>query len=200
MTTLVIAPIVEGYGEVEAVRTLLTRTAEMLGLPCVLQILKPFRVSRSKVVSDESELIRALDFTALKLNDAQGDRRFALLMLDADQDRACELAPRLLQVARANRADLDVACVLPVVEYETWLVAGAETLSRFLMSGYESHIPTDPEGERAAKGWIQHFFAGPKYSEAADQVRLTAAFDVGRARQRSPSFDKLCRDLEARCR
>jgi hypothetical protein len=101
-------------------------------------------------------------------------------------------------VTLRERAHLDVVCVLPVIEFETWLVAGAAALDRFLRAGYREHVPHDVDAERAGKGWIQHFFAGPKYSPAIDQARLTAAFDLSEARRRSRSFDKLCRELERR--
>jgi hypothetical protein len=57
--------------------------------------------------------------------------------------------------------------------------------------------PADPEQQRCGKGWIEHRFKGPKYSETVDQPRLTAAMDLHLCRQHSPSFDKLCRELEA---
>lgn len=199
MKLVSVAPIVEGHGEVEAVRTLLTRVAQWLALDCTLQVLKPIRVSRSKVVRDEHELERAIELAALKLETAPADRRFVLLLLDADQDRACELAPALVEVALRRRSDVDFSCVLPVPEYESWLVAGADTLASFLAGDFHQHIPEEPDVSGAGKGWIQRFFRAPKYSETADQPRLTAAFNVENARRRSPSFDKLCRELAARC-
>jgi hypothetical protein len=162
-------------------------------------VLTPIRVSRSKIARDERDLIRAIDLASLKLADVAGERKFVLLLLDADEDAACKLAPRLLTVARQNRANVDLACVLPVIEYETWLAAGARSLEQFLVGDFGAHIPEDADAERVGKGWIQHFFAGPKYSPAVDQARLTAAFDLREARGRSRSFDKLCREMEARC-
>jgi len=198
MTTIGIAPIVEGHGEVQAVRILLARIFEAFGIDCGHRVLTPIRVSRSRVVRNDLELIRAIDLAALKLRAGTEDRKLVLLLLDADEDPACELAPRLLDVVRRDRAHLDVACVLPVIEYETWLIAGAATLGRFLTAGFREQIPEDVEAGRVGKGWIQHFFAGPKYSPAVDQARLTASFDVRDARLRSRSFDKLCREIEGR--
>jgi hypothetical protein len=199
MMNVAVAPIVEGHGEVESVRILLTRVAQALALPCILQVLKPIRVSKPKVVADEKQLMRVVELAALKLATVHAERKFVLLLLDADEDPACQLAPRLLSIMARERGDLDVSCVLPVTEYESWLVGGADTLSPFLTNGFPEHIPPDIEAAKAGKGWIQHFFAGPKYSETADQARLTSAFDILKARQRSRSFAKLCRDVEARC-
>jgi Domain of unknown function (DUF4276) len=199
MMNVVVAPIVEGHGEVEAARTLLTRTVEALGLDCSLHVLQPIRVSRSKVVNDPHELRRPVELAVLKLATTPADRKFVLLLLDADQDLACKLAPVLVAAALQHRSDIDISCVLPVSEYESWLVAGADTLTPFLVDGFEEHIPDDPEATGAGKGWIQRFFAAPKYSETADQARLSAAFAVEKARERSRSFDKLCRELILRC-
>lgn len=199
MINVAVAPIVEGHGEVESVRILLTRVAQALALPCVLQVLKPIRASRAKVVGDEKQLMRMVELAALKLATVPAERKFVLLLLDADEDPACQLAPRLLSVVARERGDVDVSCVLPVTEYESWLVGGADTLSSFLTNRFAEYIPQDPEAAKAGKGWIQHFFAGPKYSETADQARMTASFDIAKARDRSRSFDKLCRELTARC-
>lgn len=196
MTVSVIAPIVEGHGKVEAVRTLLTRIfLEVIGSPVVPLVLPPIRVSKSKVIRDDRELLRAVDLAALKIGRRAGT---ILLLLDADRDPACLLAPRLSSTVRASRSHLDVACVLAVAEYETWFVASAASLGRYLVPGFEASIPADPEAAGVGKGWIERFYVESKYSETVDQVRLTAAFDLGAARQRSRSFDKLCRELEKR--
>lgn len=199
MTLITIAPIVEGHGEVAAIRTLLERTLASLSDACMVRVLQPIRVSKSKIVRDQDELLRAIDLASLKLLHADADVSTVLLLLDADRDLACVLAPQLLQIASSQRSHIDIACVLPVVEYETWLVAGAETLGDYLVDAFRDAIPADPEASGVGKGWIQHYFNGDKYSETVDQVRLTASFDVLKARSRSKSFDKLCRELEVRC-
>jgi hypothetical protein len=199
MTVLAIAPIVEGHGEVESVRKLIERTLGTIAQQCVPLVLQPIRVAKSKVVQDVRELMRAVDLAALKLSSVSADRRTVLLLLDADEDAACVLGPRLLAAMQSERAHLDVACVIAVVEYETWLIAGAATLGSYLVTGFETAIPLDPEAQRAGKGWVERFIAGPKYSETVDQVRLTATFSIPMARDRSRSFDKFCRELEKRC-
>jgi Domain of unknown function (DUF4276) len=199
MSVVAIAPIVEGHGEVESVRTLLVRTLETVAHDCVPLVLQPIRVAKSKVVKDARELTRAVDLAALKLSSVAADRHAVLLLLDADDDPACELGPRLLSSVQSERAHVDIACVIAVVEYETWLVAGAETLGAYMLEGFTAAIPADPEAQRAGKGWIEQFIAAPKYSETVDQVRLTASFSIATARRRARSFDKFCRELEKRC-
>ncbi|HXI13780.1 MAG TPA: DUF4276 family protein [Thermoanaerobaculia bacterium] len=195
---MAIASIVEGHGEVEAIRILLTRICAELIRPAVYPtILKPVRVHKSKVASQEGELLRAVDLAILKLS-AIESRGLVLLLLDSDDDKACTLAPALTAQVRNARSHVDFACVLAVVEYETWFVAGATSLNLFLSSDSLLHVPADPEAARAGKGWIERFFLEPKYSETVDQPRLTAAFDLPKARENSLSFDKLCRELEKR--
>jgi hypothetical protein len=198
MPTISVAPIVEGHGDASAVRTLIQRiAAEFLG-ECVFDVLQPIRVPKSKITQDTVELFRAIDLAALKLASAM-NQGLVLLMFDADSDAACELAPKLLGTVLRARSNLDFSCVIAVKEFETWLVGGAETMSDVLVPGFEASIPHDPERQGVGKGWIEEFINAAKYSESVDQVRLTARFDLRRARQRCPSLDKLCRELELRC-
>ena len=44
----------------------------------------------------------------------------------------------------------------------------------------------------------QRRFKGVKYSETVDQPAMTRAMNLAQCRLRSPSFDKLCRDLQGR--
>jgi len=58
--------------------------------------------------------------------------------------------------------------------------------------------PDNPEAVRDAKGWLsQHRPGGHPYKETVDQAAFTSAFDIIQARQHAPSFDKLCRELNA---
>lgn len=196
MNTLRIIPIVEGHGELDAVRILLTRTVqELLGGPYPL-VLAPIRQPRSKLIAKPGELERAVSLGALKLRQrsSEFERGLVLLLLDADDDRPCELAPRLL--ARMRREDVETACVLANPEYETWFVAAAPSLSRYLL--LDEAPADDPEARRLKKGWIERRFIGGVYSPPVDQPRLTAAMDLALCRKTSPSFDKLCRELEMR--
>ncbi|HEX4132769.1 MAG TPA: hypothetical protein VHZ24_22235 [Pirellulales bacterium] len=83
------------------------------------------------------------------------------------------------------------------VEFETWFVAAAESLTDYL-DVVASDPPSNPEGDRCGNGWVASRFKGIKYSEAIDQPSLTAKMDLPTCKARSPSFDKLCRELRAR--
>jgi len=149
-------------------------------------------------MGQSQELERALGLAVLKLREsASQDPGLVLIMLDADEDPACVLGPDLLRRARAYRSDADISCVVAAVEYETWFVAAAPSLTKFLdLSGGPS--PESPESSRSGKAWVQQRFKGVKYSPKIAQPSMTRQMDLRQARQRSPSFDKLCRELEKR--
>jgi hypothetical protein len=200
LSRLRIAPIVEGHGEDHAIRILLYRIWTELLSGEYVEVLKPIRGSRFKLVQAK-ELSRALDLAVLKLKAAASDDPgMVLILLDGDEDPPCELGPSLLAMAHEHRSDADVSCVIAKVEYETWFIAAAQSLSEYLDLSSDTVLPDAPEAAGLGKAWIQRRFKGIKYSETVDQPAMTRAMDLVQCRLRSPSFDKLCRDLEARLR
>ncbi len=141
-----------------------------------------------------------MELAALRLSTVADPaaRRLVLLLIDADEDPACVLAPRLLLDAQHAARACDFACVLAVVEYESWFVAAASSLGEFLHPEVGDPASADPERARHGKRWIERRFREPKYSETIDQRRMTAAMDLGACRRASRSFDKLCREIAAR--
>lgn len=197
MAELHICPIVEGHGEYEAVRSLLERAWREIVGGTHVNVLRPIRQPRGKLVKDE-ELRRAVTLAAEKLVAVPDDGapRLVLVLIDAEDDLACELAPRLLKtILTAGRTGIACSCVLANVMYETWFVAAAESLKDFLELE-DGDPPADPEGQRCGKGWIKSRIKGAKYSETLDQPAMTARMDMLTARTRARSFDKLCRELE----
>lgn len=199
MTRLCVAPIVEGHGEDASVPILLRRLCmELLAAQCP-DVLRPIRIHRHKIVRKD-ELERAIQLALSKFQTTSSDDavRLVLVLLDADEDAPCLLGPQLLQAARESRSDVDVACVVANVEYETWFVAAAESLSPDYLDLAGTIVPAEPERARSAKAWIRRRFRGTRYSETQDQPKMTAKMNLGLCRRRSPSFDKLCRELERR--
>ncbi len=125
---------------------------------------------------------------------------FILILVDAEDNCAKlgPLGPLLLGRAQLARADMDIACVVANVMYETWFVAAAPSLGEYLEIASGESIPADPESARAGKGWIKQHMKRGHYSETADQPSLTVKMDLGLCRANSKSFDKLCRELEKR--
>jgi hypothetical protein len=201
MKRLRVVPIVEGHGEYESVRPLLERIWLEVALGEYIDVLRPIRHGRQRLAR-EAELRRAVQLAASKLANA-GEKDMPgliLVLVDADDDPPCLLGPQLLNWAKQAHPDGDVACVVANVEYETWFVAAAESLSKYLDLRPDTAVPDNPERQRAGKGWIERRFRGPKYSETQDQPALTAAMDLSLCRRRSASFDKLCREFESRRR
>jgi hypothetical protein len=202
VSSLRVIPIVEGEGEVVSVPRLLERIwYELLGEQHI-DVLRPIRQPRTSLVKPgglRSSVELAADKLRARAND--GIRGLVLIVLDADDDLPCSLAPQLLAAAQAIRADVDIACVLANQEYETWFVAAAESLPGYLVVP-DGAAPLTPETDRLKKKWVQDRFRGtgehPSYHVTVDQPRMTAIMDLALCRSRSPSFDKLCRELEAR--
>lgn len=193
-----ILPIVEGHGEVQAIRFLLQRIWTEVVEENFANVLQPIRRPKSQLVPDR-DLPNALELASRKLRQVRQpgvDRRqLILLLIDADEELACEVAPKMVSFAAQHVADMPFSCVLANPEYETWFVGASESLEQFLR--LPSTLPDEPETKRLGKGWIQsRWNASGSYSETLDQPRLSAKMDLALCRRRCPSFDKLCREME----
>lgn len=185
-----IATIVEGHGEVEALPILLRRIAQHLAPGTGLDLPRPIRIPRNRVVR-EGELERAV---ALAARRAGADGRI-LLLLDANGDCPARLAPRLLDRAVAARSDRRIRVVLAKMEYEAWFLAAAASLAGRAGLGEDATPPEDPEAVRGAKAWLSaRMPPGRPYRETIHQASFSTAMDLDRARS-APSFDKLVRDV-----
>lgn len=197
---IAVAPIVEGHGEVSAVPILLRRIFhELFGFTTV-QILRPIRQPRDKLLENRDECLqKSLNLAVQKLRQAGAPPavHLVLVILDADEECAARVGPQFLKQAENLRADAQISVVLAVWEYETWFVAAAESLSKYLDLRGQA-VPENPEGASCRKSWIEARWRGTRYSESVDQPKLTAAMDLHCCRSRSPSFDKLCREIERR--
>lgn len=187
-----IATIVEGYGEVEAVPVLLRRMAERVSPGAVLELPRPIRMPRNRIVRT-GELERAIGLAAA----VAGANGCILLLLDADDDCPAHLAPQLLERAVEARPDRDIRVVLAKTEYEAWFLAAAASLAgrNGIVEAVER--PDDPEAIRDAKGWLSDRMSrGQSYRETIHQASFSACFDLDLARS-APSFDKLWRDVSS---
>jgi hypothetical protein len=185
-----IVAIVEGFGEVEAVPILLRRWFELSGLTSP-EIPRPIRIPKHRLVA-EGELERTIEQAARRA----GCDGAILVLVDADDDCAAELGAQLRARAREARRDREVAVVLPVREFEGWLLASAESLSGHRGLQPDLKPPANAEDVRDAKGWLSgHMTRGRIYAPRVDQAALAQALDFQLA-QRSSSFRKFLRDLE----
>lgn len=185
-----IACIVEGEGDVEAVRVLIRRIAVDLYPELTIDILRPIRVSRNQVVK-ENELEREVELAAEKIR-GQGA---IFIIFDSDDDCPAELGPALLTRALQARSDIPIAVVLAKHEFEAWFLAAAESIRGQRGLRNDIHSPSNPEAIRGAKEWLSHRMEGSRtYRETRDQAALTARFNIEQARHVG-SFDKCYRDI-----
>lgn len=154
-----------------------------------------------KLVQD-AEITRLVRVAVAKLQGNQPNARGLVLILfdrDPDQALACETAPKLAKCLQIAVPHVQFSIVIADWEFETWFVAGAASLSKYL-NVEQGSLPIDPESAKLGKGWIEARFRGVKYSETLDQPRMTATMDLKMCRRQSRSFDKLCRELETWCK
>jgi len=191
---LILSTIVEGDGEVVAFPILLRRIAAWLSPGLVVEVPRPFQVKRDRFVNKADQRERAIRFASLR---GTPENSAILVLIDADQDCPAQLGPRLLHAIQSSRPDYRHAMILAKCEYEAWFLAAAASLRGKRNFVDDLEIPPDPEAIQGAKEWIKRHRTDKKYSAVLDQPALSHLMSLSEARQRSPSFDKLCRDLEA---
>ncbi len=198
MTPKRLVLLVEGQGDVEAAPVLLKRLlGEYHAFDIVFPDPAPFRVGEYGRISrnDFGEWRRFLE-AAAKRRDLGG----CLLLLDGDSPLkvegqafcAARAARRLAEEARKVGAGavFSVAIVFACMEFESWLIAGAQSLAgKSFLDGRKGlpdmteQIPADPEtAPRDAKGWFRARIKSG-YSPTRDQKELTELVDLGVIRQ-----------------
>ncbi len=183
-----IAAIVEGDGEVEAVPVLIRRIGQEVSPLSPPTIPRPIRVRRQRILK-AGELERYVGLAAARA----GDGGSILILLDANGDCPAEVGPLIQQRAWAAGPGCRIEAVLAKCEYESWLIAAAESVAGARGILPDVSAPKDPESVRGAKEWLRNRMQGASYRPTADQAALTARFDMALARRRSPSFDKMWR-------
>lgn len=178
--------VVEGHGEVESAPILIRRIANWLGVNC--DVARPMRVPRSTLLKP-GELERAVTFLGNKVGPDGG----VIVLVDGDDDRGCALAPALLARAVAERPDRRIGVVVAEREFESWFLAGAESLRGVRGLSYDIVAPTTVESIRGAKEWLTAHKQRP-YLSTGDQPALATKLDLDQARS-SYSFDKLIREV-----
>jgi len=122
--TASIYPIVEGHGEVAAVPILLRRIAAELLQRQDVEVLRPHRLQRGRIVAAAQDLQKALQLARLKV--AGADKGIVLVLLDADDDCPADLAPALLEKIR--QPGFEASVVVAKREFEAWFLAAARSL------------------------------------------------------------------------
>lgn len=187
-----IAPIVEGHSEVHSVPVLLRRILyEMQVLD--VQILRPFRIPRYKVVKKGQ-----LERTMRQAINGRSGADALLVIIDSDDDCPARLAQMLLERARHTLPDYPVAVVLAHREFESWFLGAKESLRNVRGIRSDAVAPQNPEQIRDAKRCLTLNMQprNRRYLEIDDQPAFAESMDLTAARERCPSFDKLFRKME----
>jgi hypothetical protein len=183
--------IVEGDGEEEALRILLRRVIQDIDPTLYVDIHRPYRRPKGQL-KQQHQLSQMVDLTVRQLRPP----RALLILMDADDDCPAELGPRLLGWAQAARRDIPIAVVLATREYEAWFLAAAESLRGHRGLPGDLSPPSNPEAVSGAKEWLRRRMPPHgQYSPMAHQASFSQIMDLDLARQRAPSFAKLCRDI-----
>jgi hypothetical protein len=196
---------VEGEGEAEAAPRLVKRIlTEQNAWAAVSLDENPFRVGHiHKLVKDGYHQWKRKVAVAAKRPNIGG----ILLLLDGDDDRvrgvafcAATIAKSLARESRASQGGtaFSVAVVFARQEYESWLIAGIESLAgkRLADGRLISPTATAPDSDlesspRNAKGWLSDTIEGG-YKPTRDQAALSKLVDLASIRKRGlRSFRRL---------
>lgn len=189
----VIASIVEGHGEQQAVRRLLLRIAADRAPQAPLRANEPIRIKSGSFFNDAGYFSRYVNLAAAKAR--QDVAGHVLILLDCEDDCPARLGPRLLDQARTVAPGVNIIVALAHREYETWFMAAAESLRGVEGMSAAVVCPADPEATRDAKGWLgRHMPHG--YDPITHQLAFTHAFDLDAARAVA-SFDRLYRKIDS---
>ena len=189
---LIIAPIVEGHGKIEAIRPLIYNIVASQNGLVYPTIMRPYRISWGSLVNRPEELTRSAQVVLLE----GGPSSRLLVLLDADERCPALLGPELLQHLIGRFPETLVSVSVADWEYESWFIASAESIAEYVGGTLESEVPDNIEVIQNAKGWLERNVLNRRYKETRDQAALSSAINVPLARQRWRSFNRLCLELE----
>lgn len=182
----VVAPIVEGHGEVNAVRELITRIGvELSGV--WVEVAQPFRLDSGKMRKPD-ELLKAVRVQAARVPPGRGG---VLVLRDGDDnDVSCpiELAQEMALTSGEIRVPVEV--VIAFHEYEAWFLAAVESLRGHSSMQDDAMQPADPEGKRDAKHQLEGLMR-ESYKETLHQAKFSALIDLNVAASNSRSFRRM---------
>lgn len=187
----VIGSVVEGHGEEKALLGLLHRLVPHLREGAYAHIPPPYRLPRDRMLKPEP-LAQALTIVTARRPEPTG----VLVLLDADDDCAVELAAQIRDLAQNSHAHIPLTAVVAVREFEAWFLAGAAGLAGHMGLPHDLTPPPHLESIRGAKEWLsERMPAGSTYRPPAHQPSFVQHFDLDAARHAAPSFDKFCREV-----
>ena len=188
----VFASIVEGDGEVAALRPLIENIIVSSAGAVYPRVLRPYRAHWSSMVNKAEYLER---YVAAALQEGGPNARL-LVLLDADDRCPAELGPQLRQQLVARFPNNLISVSIANREYESWFIASAESIASNIGTVSSPVLPDSIEKIRDAKGWLAQNLLSRRYDPIDDQPAFSTYIDVPMARRRSRSFDRFCREIE----
>lgn len=178
MTAPRIALVVEGYGDRDAVPTLVRRCLHSVG-EWEIAPGKPLNAKGRGNLIKKGQLEKFVR-QAVREPGAGG----VLVLLDAESDPACELGPALLERAADAAAPLPARVCLAVRKFENWIAASDlhEPVWNPGELGYEAG-----GADRAIRAWSPTGV----YAKTAMQAGFATKLDLSVVRGRCPSFERL---------
>ncbi len=187
----VIAPIVEGHGDVPAVRVIVTRIGlELLG-GMWIDVAQPFRLDSGKM-RNPHELAKAIRIAAARVQGPGG----VLVLRDGD-DTDIDCAVQLAEMLRPDQTlvPVEVEIVVAYQEYESWFLAAADSLRAHPDVRNDAVAPANPEGRRDAKRELERLML-ESYKETRHQPKFSALIDLKTANKNSRSFRRMVHAVE----
>lgn len=179
-----IQPVVEGHGEVPAVRVLLQRLiAEAQAWE--VDVGPPIRRKRSDFATEQG-VARAVNLAKRQVNCGG-----ILLLFDSDDDCPKEFGPRVQAWATTASGAMPCAVCMAHREYEAWFLATADSLQGHKAMRADAAPHPNPESPRDAKGELERRMAVNDYKETAHQAAFSAGMCLADAFKRCRSFRKL---------
>ncbi|MEU3407019.1 DUF4276 family protein [Streptomyces sp. NPDC006670] len=186
----IVAPIVEGHGEVPAVRQLITRIGERFGTG--IEVAQPFRLDSGKMRKPE-ELAKAIRYQEVRVRGRVGG---VLIVRDGDDDDIrCPVELSRQITPEPGSFSVPVEVVIARHEYEAWFLASVESLRGHPSVRDDATAPGNPEGSRNAKKQLELLMT-ESYKETLHQAKFSALIDLSAAADRSRSFRRMMHAVE----
>lgn len=172
-----VACIVEGHADVPAIRNVLWRIAEAVGV-FEISILQPHRVPRNQLIAQGPQKGRELERVLALQARRVGENGVVVVLVDADDDDPECVRDIISDVGREH--DCWVLPVAATREFEAWFLAALPSLRTHSAVSDDAEYTGEPEQPRDAKGLLESFMT-TSYKETLHQPAFAALMDLSQA-------------------
>ncbi|MFN2638261.1 MAG: hypothetical protein ABR585_14690 [Gemmatimonadaceae bacterium] len=113
---------------------------------------------RSRLTENFNDLERAVRFAAISAD-------VVLLLVDADDDCPAKLGPELQKRMQTVAGQTSSVAIIANREYESWFLAGIESLRGSCGISADASCPSNIEDIRGAKERLDHLMGTEAYAE-----------------------------------